>query len=92
MNTTTHIGALAAFIFLGVFQGLVLSIFFVLKSRSNIRANIYQGLLIFALSLGILEQLLNLTGYAAIILTGHILMLMKLFLKILSELEKYVTY
>jgi AraC-like DNA-binding protein len=63
MNTTIHIGALAAFIFLGVFQGLVLSIFFVVKSRSNIRANIYQGLLIFALSLGILEQLLNLTGY-----------------------------
>jgi AraC-like DNA-binding protein len=63
MNTTTHIDALSAFIFLGVFQGLVLSIFFVLKSRSNILANRYQGLLLLSLSLGILEQLLNLTGY-----------------------------
>jgi AraC-like DNA-binding protein len=63
MNTTTHIDALSAFIFLGVTQGLMLSFFFILKSRTNIIANRYQGLLIFALSLGILEQLLNLTGY-----------------------------
>jgi AraC-like DNA-binding protein len=63
MNTTTHIDALSVFIFLGVFQGLVLSVFFVLKSRSNILANRYQGLLLLFLSLGNLEQLLNLTGY-----------------------------
>jgi len=63
MNTTTHIDALSVFIFLGVFQGLVLSFFFVLKSRSNILANRYQGLLLLSLSLGNLEQLLNLTGY-----------------------------
>lgn len=63
MNTSTHINTLAAIIFLGIYQGLVLSIFFLLMSRSNIRANRYQGLLLFALSLGILEQFLNLTGY-----------------------------
>jgi AraC-like DNA-binding protein len=63
MNTSTHIDALSVFIFLGVFQGLVLSFFFILKSRFKIMANRYQGLLIFSLSLGILEQLLNLTGY-----------------------------
>jgi len=63
MNSTTHIDAFSAFIFLGVFQGLVLSFFFVIKSRNNIMANKYQGLLLFSLSLGILEQLLNLTGY-----------------------------
>jgi AraC-like DNA-binding protein len=63
MNTTTHIDAFSAFIFLGIFQGLILSYFFILKSRTNIMANRYQGLLLLALSLGILEQLLNLTGY-----------------------------
>lgn len=63
MNTSTHIDALTAFIFLGVFQGLIVSFFFILKSRRNIIANRYQGLLMLALSLGILEQLLNLTGY-----------------------------
>jgi AraC-like DNA-binding protein len=63
MNTTTHIDAFSVFISLGVFQGLVLSVFFVLKSRSNILANRYQGLLLLSLSLGNLEQLLNLTGY-----------------------------
>jgi AraC-like DNA-binding protein len=63
MNTSTHIDVLSAIIFLGVFQGLILSFFFILKSRTNIMANRYQGLLILALSLVILEQLLNLTGY-----------------------------
>jgi AraC-like DNA-binding protein len=41
----------------------MVSFFFILKSRSIIMANRYQGLLIFALSLAILEQWLNLTGY-----------------------------
>jgi AraC-like DNA-binding protein len=63
MNTTTHLDAISAFIFIGVFQGLVLSFFFIFKSSSNIKANRYQGLLLLALTLCILEQLLNQTGY-----------------------------
>lgn len=63
MNTTTHIDALSIFIFIGVFQGLVLSLFFLIKPSSNTVANRYQGLLLLSLSLCILEQFLNLTGY-----------------------------
>src|SRR5664279_870106 len=63
MNTTTHIDAISAFIFIGVFLGLVLSFFFIVKSSSNIRANRYQGLLLLSMTLCILEQFLNLTGY-----------------------------
>jgi AraC-like DNA-binding protein len=63
MNTTTHLNAISAFIFIGVFQGLILSFFFIFKSSSNIKANRYQGLLLLALTLCILEQLLNQTGY-----------------------------
>jgi AraC-like DNA-binding protein len=63
MNTTIHIDALSAFMFLGVSIGLVLGSLFIIKSHSNIKANLYQGLLLLSLSLGILEQLLNLTGY-----------------------------
>ena len=63
MNTTTHIDTLSVFIFIGVFQGLLLSFFFLIKPSSNIAANRYQGLLLLALSLCIMEQTLNLTGY-----------------------------
>jgi AraC-like DNA-binding protein len=63
MNTTTHIGILPVFIFIGVFQGLVLSFFFLLKRSSNSQTNRFQGLLLLSLSLIILEQVLNLTGY-----------------------------
>jgi AraC-like DNA-binding protein len=63
MNTTTNIDARSVFMFIGVFQGLVLSVFFLIKPSSNIAANRYQGLLLMALSLCILEQILNLTGY-----------------------------
>lgn len=63
MNTTTNIDALSVFIFIGVFQGLLLSFFFLIKPSSNIAANRYQGLLLLALSLCIMEQTLNLTGY-----------------------------
>jgi AraC-like DNA-binding protein len=63
MNTTVHIDFLSTFMFLGVFMGLLLSFFFILKSRSNIEANLFQGLLLLSLALGLLEQLLNLTGY-----------------------------
>jgi AraC-like DNA-binding protein len=63
MNTITHIDVISAFIFIGVFLGLVLSFFFIVKSSSNIKANRYQGLLLLSLTLCILEQFLNLTGY-----------------------------
>jgi AraC-like DNA-binding protein len=63
MNTTTHIDAISVFIFLGVFQGLILSVFFIFKSTSESKANIFQGLLLLSLTLCILEQFLNLTGY-----------------------------
>ena len=63
MNTTTNIDGRSIFIFIGIFQGLVLSFFFLIKPSSNKAANTYQGLLLLALSLCILEQTLNLTGY-----------------------------
>jgi AraC-like DNA-binding protein len=63
MNTTTNIDVRSIFMFTGIFQGIVLSLFFLIKPSSNNAANRYQGLLLLALSLCILEQTLNLTGY-----------------------------
>jgi len=63
MNTTTHIDFLSIFIFIGVFQGIILSYFFIKKSTLNIKANKYQGLLLLSLALLLSEQFLNLTGY-----------------------------
>ena len=68
MNTSTHIDAISVFIFIGIVQGLILSFFFITKPSSNITANRYQGFLILALTLSILEQLLNQTGYITRIL------------------------
>jgi AraC-like DNA-binding protein len=63
MNTETHVDAITAFIFVGVIQGIILSFFLIIKSPSHIKANRYQGLLLLALTLSILEQFLNFTGY-----------------------------
>jgi AraC-like DNA-binding protein len=63
MNVNINIDALSVIIFLGVFLGLLLSIFFLFKPSVNIKANRYQGLLLLSLSLIFLEQLLNFTGY-----------------------------
>jgi AraC-like DNA-binding protein len=63
MNTTTQLSPISVFIFIGIVQGLILSSFFIFKSSANIKANRYQGFLILILSLCILEQLLNQTGY-----------------------------
>ena len=63
MRTETHIGIFDLVIFLGIAQGLFLSWFFIKYGRKGIRANLYQGLLLLALSLGIFEELLNNTGY-----------------------------
>ena len=63
MNTTTNIDALSVFIFLGVFLGLMLSVFYIFKSTANIKANRYQGFMLLSLSLCFIELLLNRTGY-----------------------------
>jgi len=63
VNTQTHIGFFDAFIFLGVFQGLLLSWFFIKNGEKERRANLYMGLLLLFLSLGIFEEWLNNTGY-----------------------------
>ena len=63
MNTTVEIDLLSVFIFLGVFLGLLLSLFFIFKSSPNASANKYQGLLLLSISLCILEMFLNITGY-----------------------------
>lgn len=62
MRTDIHIGIFDVIIFLGVFQGLLLSWFFVKNSGGNKKANLYQGLLLVTLSLAIFEEWLNNTG------------------------------
>jgi len=62
MNTEVNIGFLSLFIFLGIFQGLVLSFFFIFKESSNKIANRYQGFLLLVLAVAINEQFLNMTG------------------------------
>jgi AraC-like DNA-binding protein len=62
MNTTVQISALSIFVFLGVFQGLLISSFLMIRRSPNSEANRFQGLLLLALSLCILEQFLNMTG------------------------------
>jgi AraC-like DNA-binding protein len=63
MRTDIHIGIFDIFIFLGVFQGVFLSWFFIIKSQDVKKANLYQGLLLLFLSLTIFEGWLNNTGY-----------------------------
>lgn len=63
MNTTINIDGFSIFIFQGVFLGLVLSLFFILKPSSNNVANRYQGFLLLTLTLCILEMVLNMTGF-----------------------------
>lgn len=63
MNTTIYLDGFSVFIFMGVFLGLVLSLFFIFKPSSNSTANRYQGLLLLALTLCILEMVLNMTGF-----------------------------
>jgi AraC-like DNA-binding protein len=63
MRTDIHIGVFNVFIFLGVFQGLFLSWFFIKNGHKDKKANLYQGLLLLFLSLNIFEEWLNNTGY-----------------------------
>jgi AraC-like DNA-binding protein len=63
MRTDIHIGFFDFFIFLGVFQGLLLSWFFIKNGMGDRKANLYQGFLLLLLSLTMFEELLNNTGY-----------------------------
>lgn len=63
MITDTFISGFDLVIFLGVFQGIFLSGFFIRSGKKEVRANLYQGLLILALSMTMFEELLNNTGY-----------------------------
>jgi AraC-like DNA-binding protein len=63
MRTDTHVGIFDLIIFLGIFQGILISWFFLKNSQREKKANLYQGLLLLFLSLAIFEELLNNTGY-----------------------------
>ena len=63
MNTTINVDGFSVFIFLGIFLGFVLSLFFIFKPSSNIAANRFQGFLLLTLTLCILEMVLNMTGF-----------------------------
>ncbi len=69
MRTDIHVGIFDVFIFLGVFQGFLLSWFFIKNVQNNRRANLYQGLLLLSLSLAIFEEWLNNTGYIVKVLS-----------------------
>jgi AraC-like DNA-binding protein len=68
MITSVNIDAPSVFIFLGVFLGFILSLFFIIKPSSNNPANRYQGLLLLTLTLCILEMVFNMTGFITRIL------------------------
>lgn len=63
MKTETFIGFFDLCIFIGVFQGIILSWFYITKGSKESKAFLYQGVLILFLSLAIFEELLNNTGY-----------------------------
>lgn len=63
MRSDISIGIFDLIIFLGVFQGVFLSWFFIKNSKGSNKANLFNGLLLLFLSLTIFEELLNNTGY-----------------------------
>ncbi len=63
MRADIHIGIVDLIIFLGIFQGVLLAFFFLRNAGGGKAANRYQGFFLGALSLVILEELLNNTGY-----------------------------
>ena len=63
MITDTFISVFDLIIFLGVFQGIFISWFFIRSGRRDVLPNLYQGLLLLFLSLSMFEELLNNTGY-----------------------------
>ena len=69
METDIHVGIFDVFIFLGVFQGFLLSWFFIKNVQNYRKANLYQGMLLLSLSLVIFEEWLNNTGYIVKVLS-----------------------
>lgn len=63
MRTEITIGVFDLIIFLGIFQGIFLSWFFIRNSDKEQKANLYNGILLLFLSLTMFEELLNNTGY-----------------------------
>ncbi|MCU0410751.1 MAG: helix-turn-helix domain-containing protein [Bacteroidales bacterium] len=63
MRTEIQVSIFDVIIFLGVFQGLLLSWFFIRNADGNRRSNLFQGLLLLSLSVAIFEEWLNNTGY-----------------------------
>lgn len=63
MITDTSISVFDLIIFLGIFQGIFLSWFFIRSGRRGLKPNIFQGVLLLSLSLTMFEELLNNTGY-----------------------------
>jgi len=63
MITDTFISVFDLIIFLGVFQGIFMSFFFIRSGRRGVKPNLYQGLLLLFLTMAMLEELLNNTGY-----------------------------
>ena len=69
MITDTFISVFDLIIFLGVFQGMFISWFFIRSGRREVKPNLYQGLLLLFLSLAMFEELLNNTGYIVQVLS-----------------------
>lgn len=63
MITDTFISVFDLIIFLGVIQGIFISWFFIRSGRKEVKPNLYQGLLLLFLTMAMLEELLNNTGY-----------------------------
>ncbi len=63
MITDTYITVFDVIILLGVFQGIFISWFFIRSGRRGLKPNLFQGFLLFSLTLAMLEELLNNTGY-----------------------------
>jgi AraC-like DNA-binding protein len=63
MRTDIHVTIFDVIIFLGVFQGLLLSWFFIRNFRGSRQYNLFQGLLLLSMSLAIFEEWLNSTGF-----------------------------
>ena len=63
MRTDIHVSIFDVIIFLGVFQGFLLSWFFLKNVQNNRKANLFQGLLLLSISLTIFEEWLNNTGF-----------------------------